>query len=163
MASNAISAGRPKIALYAARQWNTTNSSNLETIHESSPNVTTNPIVLMAADPSPENPYRVIEVAFKSATDNPIFSRVDLKSRFTELLLSTSVLRTLRLVSLTVMCNTLLCGNWTWLASSSVKMIGSFSNHCYYNNRYFGMNSTPLWDFSSLMYLFWAPLLVPAK
>ena len=99
MASKAINAGRPKIALYTAGQSITTNSSNLETIRESSPNVTTNPVVPMAADPSPENPYRFIEATFKSVTDNPIFSKVDLKSRYTKFMLFTSVLLTLQLVS----------------------------------------------------------------
>ncbi|XP_062085630.1 uncharacterized protein LOC133791728 [Humulus lupulus] len=73
MALEAINGGHPKIMLYAARQSITTNSSILETVHDSSPNVTTILIVLMAVVPSPENPYRVIEVAFKSVTNNPIF------------------------------------------------------------------------------------------
>ncbi|XP_062080890.1 uncharacterized protein LOC133785687 [Humulus lupulus] len=42
----------------------TTKSRSLEKVLGPSPNVTTNSIVLIAADPSPENSYRIMEVAF---------------------------------------------------------------------------------------------------
>ena len=79
----------------------TMNSSSLETVRDSSPRVTTSSIVPIAADPFPEKPYSIIEVAFNSATVRPIFSKVDRNRRFTNLPLSTNTLLTFRLASWT--------------------------------------------------------------